>query len=352
MIRKVLNYVIIKMVINMTYTYQHKYDFSKSVYFGEMNEVFSKIYDNSIKYYLAHPDGYNKKNAFQKIAEYVQDLEIYLDGLVKQKYVSVSNVEHVKDTIKGIKTVGLLNSSWKNRIYGITLTDRIEVNPYLGPNGNLTRSDRTLLYIGHEVGHRFHSEWTNYESVQGLINDPDVKEIHKGLQTERQGYIYYGYDLLSEALTQDMAENIVYARKGMPRPRLSTYQKSIFGREPYQANFDFYGELQTPAVKFGRILRGVGKSSQSPDSEILHDLAKRAISKDFAREVEQEFKADGCKLDLFQLLHYMGIVKDASYGMFGMSHYKDSLRLSQDALHQINRISVKDEDYRERLGKH
>ena len=51
----------------MNYSYGHYYDFSKYPFLSEMNEVFSRIFDRSIKYYLQKPDDIIKNLLLRKL---------------------------------------------------------------------------------------------------------------------------------------------------------------------------------------------------------------------------------------------------------------------------------------------
>ena len=82
------------------YTYDHYFDFSESKYFGEMNDVFSGIFDRSVNYYLSRPDGYPQQFALRKLVEYVRDLEKSLIGLIDLGYVTRDNLELVKNAYK------------------------------------------------------------------------------------------------------------------------------------------------------------------------------------------------------------------------------------------------------------
>ena len=296
------------------YKYEHYYDFSTNPYFREMNEVFSEIFDRSVKYYMKKNDGYDTKFALKKLVEYIRDLEKSLVGLINLGYVTTSNVKLIKDTYKSLDTIGLLDSSYKGRIYGITHRNRIEINPNLSNSNTLTGSERTLLYICHEMGHRLHFGWTNGKNLNSLLSIPKAQELYRKLPVNVQSFIYYGYDLLDEAITQDRAEEITYYFAKKQRPALSYRRSRLFDGEPFRANFDYYGELQEPAIKFGKTLRGISKN----EKETLKTLGRAAIDNDFAKKIENEFKAKDQIADLFALIHSMGIIKDASYEVFGM----------------------------------
>ena len=320
----------------MNYSYGHYYDFSKYPYLSEMNEVFSRIFDRSIKYYLQKPDGYNQEFAFKKIVEFVRDLEKSLIGLINLGYVTTKNVNHIKSIYKSLDTVGLLETSYRGGIYGISMGNRIEINPHLSGSRTLTNEERTLLYVCHEMGHRFHEEWKNPSFINEILRNPKVKERHDRLPDNIKKYVYYGSRLLDEALTQDRAEEITYYFAGKQRPALQTRSSRLFNGQIFKTNFDYYGEFQGITKKFGK-----GLYKRCADKDILKELSKAALDTDFMDRIVKIYKNNNNILDLYGLLHSMGIIKEASYEAFGMGT-KGSIEKSGPALELINLITEGD----------
>ena len=303
----------------MTYRYDHYYDFSKVPNFTEMNEVFSALFDRSVKYYLSNSDGY---------------LEKYLIGLINLGYVTTSNLELVKASFKSLDTIGLLNSRFRGGIYGITDSRRIEINPNLASSRTLDSSERTLLYISHEMGHRLHFDWTNKLNVNTILSDKKVSEYHQRLPQDLRNFIYYGYDLLDEALTQDRAEDIAYYFAGKNRPELTPRRSRLFDGEIFSTNFDYYGELQTPAIMFAKSLKNISKD----DRYAMKQISKAAIDRRFSKKIENEFRSTDRIVDLYAILHAMGMIKEASYEVFGMSGNK-ALSKSKRALSLLKSLT-------------
>lgn len=298
------------------YTYDHYFDFSTHPYFSEMNDVFSGIFDRSVQYYFNKNDGYQQQFALRKIVEYVRDLEKSLVGLINLGYVTTENVDLIKKSFKELDTIGLLDSKFKGRIYGVTydVSKRIEINPNLGSSKTLSSEDRTLLYVAHEMGHRFHYGWTNPRNLNFIFNEPKVYELYKKLTPQNQRYIYSGLSLLDEAVAQDRAEEIAYYFAGKQRPALTPKMSRLFNGRPFRTNFDYYGELQEPAIRFGKTLKGVSKNT----NETLKSLGRAAIDNRFTTKVENEYRANDDLTGLFALIHSMGVMKEAAYEAFGM----------------------------------
>ena len=96
---------------------------------------------------------------------------------------------------------------------------------------------------------------------------------------------------MDEAITQNRAEHFAYAFARKSRPPMKRYTNGkLFHGEAYQTNFDFYGELQTPATMFGRTLRGIGKMEN--DEAALMELCNRANNPNFAKRIIEEYTKD------------------------------------------------------------
>lgn len=322
----------------MTYRYDHYFDFSRVPNFSEMNEVFARIFDRSVKYYLKNRDGYEQNFALSKIVEYVRDLEKSLLGLINLGYVTTSNLQLVKDTYKNLDTIGLLNSSFKGRIYGVTSGGRIEINPYLRNSYHLTGEERTLLYVCHEIGHRFHTNWVKPTNLNSILENKDVQELYRQLPPQSQSFIYSGLSLLDEALTQDRAEEITYYFAGKKRPEMTPRRSSLFDGGIFKTNFDYYGELHEPAIRFGKTLRGISRNPK----ETLKTLGRAAIDDRFTKKIENEYRSKGSLLDLFALIHSMGVIKEATYEVFGMG-LGNALPRSKQSLELLIKLTDKHE---------
>ena len=330
----------------MSYAYNRFYDFSKTSNFTEMNKVFLEIYNRSVKYYLKKPDGYEQKYALSKLNEYVQALEKSLIGLINLGYVTTSNLEFIKDTYKGIDTIGLLNSRYPAGVLGVTDYNRIEVNPKLVNSKTLTSEDKTLLCICHEIGHRFHFEWKKREYIDSLLKNPKILEFHQKLKKLIQELVYSGYELLDEALSEDRAEEITYYFAGKKRPEPTYRQSKLFNGSPFKSNFSYYGELQEPAIMFGKTLRNIGKK----ESDIMRQLGKAAIDPKFAIKIEKEFRENNRLDDLYALLHSMGTIKEATYEVYGMSE-KNTIPNTENALKVINALTNEIASYNKKYIK-
>ena len=112
----------------------------------------------------------------------------------------------------------------------------------------------------------------------------------------------------------------------------------------YVELFDYYGELQEPAIMFARTLRGIGKVND--DTKVLDMLSERAMFPDFFDKILNEYSRDGQMPNFIKEAQYMGLLKRASYANFGMADLK-YLRESKGYLAKLKDLTLSMRDYRD-----
>ena len=163
----------------------------------------------------------------------------------------------------------------------------------------------------------FRNNFTLFNEWMKKVVDYANRQIRKGeLTQEHAQLICDGFSMLDEVTTQDRAEDFVYSFSGKERPQqFNVKNKELFNEQAYKTNFDYYGELQTPAIMFARTLRGIGNKDN--DSEALQLLSKRALSSDFFDTILEEYSQDDQMRAFIREVQYMGLLKRASYANFG-----------------------------------
>ena len=212
------------------------------------------------------------------------------------------------------------------------------VSPVISGSRNLTAKDRTRMYVGHELGHIVNSYWVDSAKARLCIDD--------------SSYVASGISLLDESITQNIAEDFAYCFAGKSRPQMNLRKNLprdghyLFDGEYYKSNYDFYGELQEPAIMFAKTLRGIG-SIDNPE-KALEKLCDRSFSHDFFSDIFREYVHDGREEDLIELLQNMGIIKDASYALFGIGEVEDIIA-SKNAKDRVVALSKSLRDTRDPL---
>ena len=281
----------------------------------------------------------NSEQELDALAGCIQNFEEYL-YYSYQNYPNSFN--HIINLI--INNVGIISVLPKtNRgVFGLTdvQSKTIYINPKLSDSETLTGPERIRLYIAHELGHITNDSWMS--QVKEYVN----QHLRQGkLSLEQAQLIYDGFSLLDEATSQERAENFAYKLANKQRPQLLYYKNNkLFNSEPYKANFDFYGELEEPAIMFARTLRGIGK--ENDDIRALDMLSERAISPNFFTNILNEYIRDGQMPAFTKELQYMGLLKRASYANFNQEN-PSYLQNSKMYLEKFKEIVLQMRDYRE-----
>lgn len=318
--------------------YNLKYDFG--VWNERIKRYLQRVLDNSTDYFAQqHSKGEVRdvNHEYVSMLEFISNIEEYLFYNKNN-----SNFYSILTALEKINVISVLPPNDRG-VYGYTIpsSNNIFVNPNLSASRTLTSKERTRLYVAHELGHYVNDEWM--KSVATFLDG----KVRSGEMSQGEAELFSeGFSLLDEAITQNRAEDFAYAFARKSRPPMRRCAKArLFDGEAYQANFDFYGELQTPAIMFGRTLRGIGKIGN--DKDALGELCNRATNPNFAKRIIEEYTRDGQLQNLVPMVGYMGIIKNASYCMFGGNNDDRYLNLSKTALDGFKNLANSLRDYRE-----
>ena len=338
--------------------YKRKYNYDERFFKG-FSSFLEVLHKRSVNEYLStyakSDTTAEQKVNLSKINNFVGYLEDYIVSLTALGFITAENINDVLGEVKKIKSISVLPKNQRG-IYGLTTRDyKIEINPNLKSSNTLTSEERTLLYVSHEVGHIIHKMWTEdlEEYLKYSTYNSNIKDLVLKTSMNNRYCALDGLSLIDEATTQETAEMVVYhMKKGKRPPKMYYKSAKMYNGEPYASNFDYYKELEEPAVLFGRTLRGIGTSKDTPDSEIMTSLAKRAFNKNFTWDIIREYQeTKELEQDFFNTLICLGRIKDASYGMFGHAALADSNHLSGKYLSNLKYFCKKNEDYRPKEKK-
>ena len=262
---------------------------------------------------------------------YIDDYLYYFYQFNNDDFVSI-----LSTLIDKLKFVTVFPSGNERGLFGeyVDIEKTLYINPELSSSRTLTSDERTRLYICHELGHVQNSLWM--KRVATIVSKLNVS-YNKQL-------LYDGFSLLDEATTQDRAENITYYYSHKIRPYRSARRTQVFSGRTFESNFDYYGEMQVPAIRFARSLRGIGKINN--DESAMKKLDQRALKEDFADKIFDEYEKDNRNNDLYFILEKLGKIKNAVYAVFGRAP-KKYLYESLQSLEDYNKVVVGLRDYRE-----
>ncbi len=303
-----------------------------------VNDYINQLYDRSLELYLKR---YTRNNStgtqridIEKIEEslgYIEDYLFYFYQFNNGEFFSI-----FKNLIDDLKIVTVFPPE-KRGLYGQYSSSEkvLYINPQLYSSQRLSSDERTRLYICHELGHIQNSKWM--KKLIPILNGIDCSNEDREL-------MYDGFSLLDEATTQDRAENITYYFSSKLRPGMSLCSTKLFSRKPFETNFDYYGEFQLPTIDFARTLRGIGKIDDR--NLVMNEFDKRALNEEFSKRIFDEYINDNQIKNLFYLVKRLGVIKNASYAVFGYGNV-EYLRKSSEALKEYNQVVGKMRDYRE-----
>jgi len=281
--------------------------------------------------------------------KYIHDVEdffavgLYTDIFTDSNIMDV--VDNLNENVHSIKHLPLDYCG----CYGRSSDDGIEINTHFSRHFNspdLSSDEIRKLYMFHELGH----------NILGLTNDTQIVEycdrfrdvlVSKGeysIYDISKEMVYGGFWLLEEALTQELAETLVYARSGKLRPVMR--EDNELGIN-FKTNFDYYGIFQSVAIMLGNTMRGIGEYSDDPN--ILRDMLKRAMNGNFVNELIAEYNDGGANLynDLGIVLQNMGNILNEKYGTFAKRPFDASGVAARRSYKSIKSLCDKNKDFRE-----
>ena len=190
--------------------------------------------------------------------------------------------------------------------YYIPETKSIHINPYIS-------EERKKIYLVHELGHVINRNWS--EKLQDYCNNLLKKSTNKNAIIT----LWHGFQFLDEVTTQDRTEDFLCWSSNRARPSLQPrYYPSLKDNNSnhiiFNTNFDYYGELQEPAILFARLV--CSDCQKYSDENILRELSKRALSANFISDIINYFESIEKKEELIEIIYYLGLLKRGSYAKF------------------------------------
>ncbi len=307
-------------------------------------EFLNNLYIRSIAYT-------NNPVEHKRIELYIHFIEEYVQGLQDFGYMNVQNRDAILSQIYQLSAIRSLPPNMRGA-YGLTDIERkiVYVNPDLPRKGILTPTERVKLYTFHELGHIVHDMYSN--DINNFINT--VQRTYN-INGPALDYVAMGFDLIDETTVQDTAETIAYGQARKQRPPIISYKipigtnRYLYGKENVVSNFDYYGEMEAPITYFTLPLRGIGCTREEQNvGTMVQQLSKRSFEPNFIQDIISEFDEAEKRRNLVVILNRMGIIKDASYALFGNAKYKTSLANAESAYDVLRSETQKLKDFRPR----
>ena len=299
------------MEIDLKYNFKRantNIDFNNAV-----KKLLKKIYENSYKKQVQNREiGYIDNESKSLVQAFLN-----LQEFIYYNFINSSDEEFIQIIWKLDKYLDKISIMPKTekKGYGYYNPDEKLKTIYINPD---ISEERKKLYLAHELGHVLNRNWT--ENLQNYCEN-----LIKNARPSAVVTFWQGFQFLDEVTTQDRAEDYFYwsLKKSRPSLKPSSYSSIKDNNSKpitFNTNFDYYGELQEPAILFARL---VCRDCQGySDEKILNELSKRALSATFISDIIAYFESIGKKEDFIELIYYMGLLKRGSYAKFSQDDKK------------------------------
>lgn len=278
------------------------------------------------------------------INRFLNHIENYFYELIRMGFVNINNFHFILNRLETIKKVDLLPKEL-HRHYALVKDNIVYLNPSIKGEHGLSSSSFSFMVDSHELGHIINHGWETdaLYFCDSMKRVKDVKEILRdlGLTTN---HLFYGFQLIDEVATQEVAERVTYQAICKNRPKIEKRtDKRIFNFKPYMTNYSIYGEFQTIVEEFARQLDFL--NCKNDDSlEVLKKLSIESFSPKFIKKIEDELYNNPDKIYPFiVMLGIMGKIKEVTYQLIENNKEKEELDVTS-YVSIFNKI-VKDGDY-------
>lgn len=324
----------------MEYETHYKYAYDRKK-FLDFDSFLKKLYTDSCLNYLMG-EGMSasieeSQFALDKIGSYVEAVEEFLAAIMHLGYVEDDQVPDIIRSLEAnVKTVGVLPSEREGSLSS-TIDGNIMINSHMAANGNLSGQDREALYVYYELGHILHKhfDWEVNKYIKTLVDKEGVRFV----TTDTCHSIVNGFSLLSDAICQDVAEEITYFATYRERDRAHIVSSELFEGAVFPTNFDSKGELQGVALRFAHTLDILGLDAKDTEEVVAKKLATESFKPGFVTSIIKNYEDEGMQGQLANELYYMGKIWDATMGRYRLVRSGDSEKISLEMLNKFKDIS-------------
>ena len=300
--------------------YKCRYTFWDEKNFPGFTKALSDLYDRSINnYYREKHDPKNRRRDLNAIYDVFPLIEYYYVSLIKLGFVDKKNYFNILNQLKSIESVGLLKPG---AVRGLTVGNKIQINPEQQPMEGLTSSEMFDLTVFHELGHIINLSWEkDYHNLcDRLFNNMEIRNRLKKFGIKSKNDLVNGFILLEDVIVEEAAEDVLYRSKEEARPSFYIHKSEVFPGVEYRSNYAMYTAFQELGLKFFRAFNSTGCLEEKTISSALKKSTTRAFNRDFINRIEEEICTDINNMSDFALmLGCLGKIKNANYSDFGLA---------------------------------
>ena len=300
--------------------YKCRYTFWDEKNFPGFSKALSDLYDRSINNY--YKEKHNPKNRIRDLNAIDQVfplIEYYYVSLIKLGFVDKKNYFNILGQLKSIECIELLNSE---TVRGLTVGNKIHINPNQQPMDNLTSKDMFDLTLFHELGHIINLSWEkDYHSLcDRLFNNVEIRNRLKKFGINSKNDLINGFILLEDVIVEETAEDVLYRSKESNRPSFYIHRSDDFPGVEFRSNYAMYTIFQEIGMNFFLALKFTDCLEEKTITGILKKSINKAFNKDFISKIEEEICTDINNMSDFALiLGCLGKIKNANYAGFGLA---------------------------------
>lgn len=300
--------------------YKCRYTFWDEKNFPGFTKALSDLYDRSILNYYNEKHDFKKQNRdLECIYNVFPLIEYYYVSLIKLGFVDKNNYFNILNQLKSIESIGILNSE---KVRGLTVGNKIQINPEQQPMKDLTSEEMFNLIVFHELGHIINISWEKeyHQLSEKLFNNIEVRNRLKKFGINSKNDLINGFILLEDVIVEEAAEDVLYRSKNEVRPSFYMYNSESFPGIEFRSNYVIYTIFQEVGLKFFRSFDSTNCFLEKTVSGALKKTATRAFNKDFISKIEEEICIDKNNMSDFALiLGCLGKIKNANYAGFGLA---------------------------------
>lgn len=275
----------------------------------EVKEFINKIYNNS-----------QKNNQSLTIDTKIKLVINYLEEYFHLLLTFNCNLSKFIDSLNNIDKIEIINMDIP--IY--TLGSKLGISNNLFKEENINESIYYLYYELSKHIFNFKSDTTyNFSQIYSNYLEDSSDKIRIPIM------VNYGWEFISEILSQDLAERLLYMT--INEPRLSTAIDS-----------DYYNLI----ALFGMTLNGVGTKEEHSKEFIMYKLLSKAMNSDLSAKIISEYIHKELEFELYEILYIMGMLINQKTNRFPYINFneKEEKELHKDLYRLLTGLSTLEEN--------
>lgn len=251
---------------------------------------FKEIY-NSV---LTKSDFYIKDSEVLK--EYMNYLEDFIYSCINRRLITTNNVDMIMDRLSRLEYISFMLDIDNAKGYTSKKRDHVFIKK------DLKGDDRRLYF---------------YNELVKVITSLDLDEVRekafedcseKRFNSKEEGYTYYGWEMIRDAICQEISEIAFFdsLKKGRPRFEEVT-DPELLGNITFKSNAIHHPIYQYLLLQFYKSLN-INSVVEKNDVDVLNKICKNAFNENFTMELFKEYVDLYGSKDVHKLIGKLGVL--------------------------------------------